>query len=58
MIRINQIKILHDENQSYDHDSINAVLRAKAAKMLRISSGDIESFEKFLKEIDKNDKEQ
>ncbi len=52
MIRINQIKIIHDENKSYDYDTINDVLKAKVAKILRVSVDDIESFEIIRHSID------
>ncbi|SFP44715.1 hypothetical protein SAMN04487928_10285 [Butyrivibrio proteoclasticus] len=52
MIRINQIKLIHDENKFYDYDSINDVLKTKAAKILRISEGNIESFEIIRHSID------
>ena len=52
MIRINQIKIIHDENKSYDYDTINDVLKAKVAKILRVSVDDMESFEIIRHSID------
>ena len=52
MIRINQIKIIHDENKSYDYDTINDVLKAKVAMILRVSVDDMESFEIIRHSID------
>lgn len=52
MIRINQIKIIHDENKSYDYDTINDVLKAKVTKILRVSVDDMESFEIIRHSID------
>ncbi len=52
MIRINQIKIIHDENKSYDHNTICNVLKKKICKLLHIIESDISEFEIVRHSID------
>ena len=52
MIRINQIKVLHDESKSYDYDSIYTLMKSKSLKILRIAEKNIEKIEIIRHSID------
>ena len=52
MIRINQIKVLHDINAEISHDELSRILKKKAAKLLRVSENEIKDFEIIRHSID------
>ncbi len=52
MIRINQIKLLHDKNKELNGEELSRVLKKKSAKLLRISEDSIGEFEIIRHSID------
>lgn len=52
MIRINQIKILHNEDRHMDNDELRSLLLKKAAKLLRVNTDNIEKLEIMRHSID------
>lgn len=52
MIRINQIKILHDEERHMDNDELRSLLLKKTAKLLRVNTDNIDKLEIMRHSID------
>ena len=52
MIRINQIKVLHDESKNYEYEYINSLLMAKVTKILKVSGDEIDKLEIIRHSID------